>query len=260
MSALDQTPVRSENPYPYPADTPKLPEDIPPLGQPKSLTLRFSSAADFHAIKDLFNGPRKKQIDPKNFVNPRSNADLLRDVAHGYAVMAIDENDDIRGFALATKHDARHDGERDAIEVGGVMADAKQIGIGKILVSMLALKVQFNAHTHDRVYAKVARNNEASNGLFRGSMAWDQVENEGARQALFDLAYQNKPSGNRDRCWYHFNQHSTERALALLDTLATAKALHTKDGRSVAVDLQIPPYYGVGEQTNSALESAPALN
>lgn len=145
------------------------------IERPKSLTIRFSRAADLEKVVDLYSGQRKAIIDPHNFIRARSFEELAEPVRSGAAALAIDENGDIRASALASVLDDGNGGKKNITEIGAVMCDVGGVGLSKVVIAMLGLKQTFDPRAGARVYAKVARDNAASNKIFTSSLAWDQV-------------------------------------------------------------------------------------
>lgn len=80
-------------------------------------------------------------------------------------------------------------------EIGAVMCDVGGVGLSKVVIAMLGLKQTFDPRAGARVYAKVARDNAASNKIFTSSLAWDQVRCRSESNTLFDVAYR----GNNGR-------------------------------------------------------------
>lgn len=209
---------------------------LPELGTPKSLTIRFSRASDVDSFVDLYSGPRKYRIDPKGFVRKRSYEELVESVKRGAAVLALDENGEIRASALAQRHKQPKLDNKHITEIGAVMCDIGGVGLPKLVVGMLALKQQFDPHASANVFAKVADDNDASNHVFSKSMGWDIVEDEDKRQTLFDAAYQGK-EGNRTRHWYQFNEAAAQNAQDALQKAIIDEALHGKNGKVIPLNV-----------------------
>lgn len=207
----------------------------PALGQPQSLTIRFSRASDLDKVIDLYTGERKKQIDPGNFVRPRSIDELAYPVVNGAAALALDENGDIRASALAQRYDDGACGKKNLTEIGAVLCDVGGIGLSKTLLAMLSLKQTFDPLANKRVFAKVARENEASNSVFSRSLQWQPVECEQKAGNLYDVAY-NQKQGLRDRLWYFFTASAEEKAANILKTCLKDEGLKSKDGQVVPIN------------------------
>lgn len=206
--------------------------------QPKSLTIRFSRASDLEQVVDLYSGPMKEVIDPKNFVRPRSFEELAKPVKTGAAVLAIDEHGAIRASALASSYKDGAQGQNNLTEVGAVMCDVGGVGLAKIVVAMLSLKQNFDPKADSRVYAKVAQDNAASNKVFSSSLGWDAVDCNDHASTLYDVAYlASNGEGKRDRIWYHFTKGAQEKAAKILQTCVDEQALKTRDGS--VIDLNV---------------------
>lgn len=218
-----------------------LPENYtssPKPGMPESLTIRFSRASDLETVVDLYSGERKKQIDPQSFIRPRDPDELANPVRNGSAALAIDGNGHIRAAALANIHHDGADGSNNITEVGAVLCDIGGIGLSKLVISMLTLKERFNPKASGRVYAKVARENDASNALFSRSMAWDSVCPETEAPPLFDVAYRRyQGTGKRDRLWYAFKDSAKNKAVNLIRGALDREALTGKDGAIVRLNI-----------------------
>lgn len=207
------------------------------LGAPKSLTIRFARASDMDKVIDLYTGERKKQIDPGNFVRPRSIEELAFPVQNGAAALALDENGDIRASALAERYDDGAGGQKNITEIGAVLCDVGGVGLSKTLLAMLSLKQAFDPKANKQVYAKVAKNNVASNSVFSKSLQWEAVECEERAQDLFDVAYKKK-AGLRDRLWYYFSPSAEDKATRILEHCVSNQGLSGKDGKHVAVNTE----------------------
>lgn len=207
--------------------------------RPKSLTIRFSRAADLEQVVDLYSGDRKRTIDPKNFIRPRSYEELAGPVRSGAAALAIDEKGDIRASALASIYDDGNGGKNNITEVGAVICDVGGVGLSKIIIAMLGLKQTFDPRAGDRVYAKVARDNVASNKIFASSLDWDTVTCPKEAGALYDIAYRGKTDqGRRDRLWYHFNDTAQGTASNIIQSCVDQEALKAKDGSAIALNIE----------------------
>lgn len=208
---------------------------LPPLDRPKSLTIRFSRASDVDAFVDLYSGPRKYRIDPKGFVRKRSFEEIVESVKRGAAVLALDENGEIRASALAQRHD--HAGHEDNFtEIGAVMCDVGGVGLPGLVVGMLSLKQHFDPRASAAVFAKVAFDNDASNHVFARSMAWDVVTDQRKRKTLFDSAYRGK-KGDRSRIWYEFGQAAADKAYDTIKQAVIDEKLTGKDGRHIDLNV-----------------------
>lgn len=205
------------------------------LGMPKSLTIRFSRASDMEQVIDLYTGARKKQIDPGNFVRPRSVEDLAFPVANGAAALAFDENGDIRASALAEHYGDGACGRKNITEIGAVLCDVGGVGLSKTLLAMLSLKQAFDPMANKRVFAKVAKENTTSNRVFSHSLQWDPVHCGQQAEGLFDVAYKKK-QGLRDRLWYYFSRSAEDKAANILQTCVRDEGLKSKDGHFVEVN------------------------
>ena len=211
-------------------------ENLPALSEPQSLTIRFSRASDIDTFVDLYSGPRKYRIDPKGFVRKRSYEELVQSVKSGAAVLALDENGEIRASALAQRHKQPKLDDKYITEIGAVMCDIGGVGLPNLVVGMLALKQQFDPHASANVFAKVARDNGASNHVFSNSMQWDLVQDNEKCKTLFDAAYQGK-DGNRTRLWYQFNAEAVQRAEDALKKAIMDEALHGKNGKKIPLNV-----------------------
>lgn len=211
---------------------------LPPLDRPNSLTIRFSRASDVENFIDLYSGPRKYRIDPKGFVRKRSPEEIIEAVKRGAAVLALDENGEIRASALAQRHDKSdgHSNGNNFTEIGAVMCDVGGIGLPKLVVGMLSLKQHFDPKANAAVFAKVADDNDASNHLFEKSMQWNVVECQEKRKQLFDVAYNGK-EGNRTRIWYEFGEASSDKAYESIKQAVIDEELRSKDGRHVSINV-----------------------
>lgn len=213
-------------------------EALPPLKTPEKLTIRFSRASDIDTFVDLYSGPRKYQIDPKGFIRERSYKELVESVKRGAAVLALDENGHIRASALAQRHHHAETEAENFTEIGAVMCDVAGVGLPKLVVGMLSLKQHFDPRANAKVYAKVARDNDASNHVFAKSMKWNKVSDEARRESLFDVAYAEKNGeGNRTRTWYAFREAAQERAVEEIRTAIVNEALHGKNGQVIPLDV-----------------------
>jgi len=209
------------------------------LERPESLTIRFSRAADLEKIVDLYSGQRKTIIDPHNFVRPRRFEELAEPVRSGAAALAIDENGNIRASALASVYRDGNGGKKNITEIGAVMCDVGGVGLSKIVLAMLALKQTFDPRAGERVFAKVARDNAASNKVFASSLGWDQVNCPHESSTLYDVAYRsNRGQGKRDRLWYHFSGAAREKASGILQSCVDQEALKSKDGSIIALNIE----------------------
>lgn len=207
--------------------------------RPESLTIRFSRAADLEKIVDLYSGQRKKTIDPQNFIRPRSFDELAEPVRSGAAALAIDENGNIRASVLASVCDDGNGGRKNITEIGAVMCDVGGVGLAKVVIAMLGLKQTFDPRAGDRVYAKVARDNTASNKIFSSSLDWDRVTCPREAGTLFDVAYRgSNTQGKRDRLWYHFNTTAQNKAASILQSSVDQEALKAKDGSIIALNIE----------------------
>lgn len=211
---------------------------LPALGRPGSLSIRFAKASDLEKVYDLYSGERKRQTDPQRFVRPRQYEEVASAVRNGSAALAIDENGHIRAAALAKRHHDGASGSQNLTEIGAVLCDVPGVGLSKLVISMLALKQQFDPHASGRVFAKVARDNGPSNTVFSKSLAWDAVCHHSEAPYLYDVAYRaNKDSGKRDRIWYAFREKASERAVEILRNALDNEALHGKDGSSIKLNV-----------------------
>lgn len=209
------------------------------LERPESLTIRFSRAVDLEKIVDLYSGNRKSLIDPHNFVRPRSFEELAEPVRAGAAALAIDENGHIRASALASIYHDANGGKNNITEIGAVMCDVGGVGLSKALLAMLALKQTFDPRAGKRVFAKVARDNVASNKVFAASLGWDQVRCPRESSTLFDVAYRsNSGQGKRDRLWYHFSDAAQEKASSILQCCVDQEALISRDGSMIMLNIE----------------------
>ena len=208
-------------------------------GRPESLTIRFSRAADLEKVVDLYSGHRKSIIDPHHFVRPRSFEELAGPVRSGAAALAIDENGEIRASALASVYHDGNGGKKNITEIGAVMCDVGGIGLSKAVLAMLALKQTFDPRAGERVFAKVARDNAASNKVFASSLGWDQVRCPRESATLYDVAYRShRGEGKRDRFWYHFNGAAKEKASSILQGCVDQEVLQAKDGSVVRLNIE----------------------
>jgi hypothetical protein len=203
--------------------------------RPKSLTIRFARASDMDKVIDLYTGERKKNIDPGNFVRPRNMEELSHPVQYGAAVLALDENGVIRASALAERLEDGACGRKNITEIGAVLCDVGGVGLSKTLLAMLSLKQAFDPKASKQVYAKVARNNTASNAVFEKSLQWEPVECEEQSRGLYDIAYKNK-QGLRDRLWYYFSRKAENKAIRILEQCAAQEGLNGKDGIFIPVN------------------------
>lgn len=212
--------------------------NLPRLGKPQSLTIRFSRASDLNDVLELYGGVRKQQIDPKGFVRDRSYNELEAPVKNGAAALAIDERGFIRAAALASLHRDGDTGKNNIIEIGAVLCDVGGVGLSKVVLSMLALQHQFDPNASGRVFAKVAADNGASNKIFSHSMEWDTVCPQKEAPNLYDVAYRlNQGNGHRDRLWYAFRECAAKKAVDTLRNALDSAALHGKDGSTIPLNI-----------------------
>jgi hypothetical protein len=136
---------------------------LPELNTPKTLTLKFTSARDLPAITSLFNGYRKSQMDPAGQIRERSFAELADPIMSGRAIIAEDENNDIRFVALASRHLNTSQPEQSFTEIGAVMCDVGGFNLTQTALSFLAT---VRHRSNDDVHALVSTSNIAPQKVF----------------------------------------------------------------------------------------------
>lgn len=215
---------------------------LPPLDTPKSLTIRFSRASDLDKVVALYTSPRKDQIDPQGFVRPRTHEELAQPVKNGAAALALDENGVIRASALTAHYSDGACGSKNITEIGAVMCDVGGVGLAKTLLAMLSLKQTFDPLANKRVYAKVARENEASNRVFSSSLGWTPIECPINADELYNVAYRKK-AGQRDRVWYHFTGAAEIKAADVLKTCVEKEGLSGRGGKFIPLNIDASSFY-----------------
>ncbi len=194
---------------------------------PEKITLRFSNAADITNVLSFFNGERKQSADPRGNLRTRSAGELTQPISKGDAVLAIDEHNNIRCFALAAHHINKDAPEKNFTEIGAILCDVGGFRLAELAISMLALDQSRSPESKNKIHARVAPDNIAPNKIFSSKLGWETVVNESQRQDLFDTQYQNLPPQERvDRIWYAFSDKAFKTAENIVNTHLSSGVLH----------------------------------
>lgn len=215
-------------------DQPSARPALPELSVPKTLTLKFTSARDLPAVTSVFNGYRKTQMDPANQIRPRSFSEIADPIMAGRAIIAEDENHDIRFVALASRHLNTDTPQNSFTEIGAVMCDVGGFNLAQTALSVLA---NDRAEKHEDVHALVSAQNIAPQKVFGKHLEWQTVRCDTQSTSLYDTQKRHmSPLKRASKLWYEFENRAQEKAQALIERTMETGVLVSKTGAEIGLD------------------------
>ncbi len=227
---------------------PSLPATPSSPSLPKHLTMRFTNASDTNNVVELFNSERKKSMDPNSKIRKRNQDELATSIETGSAVIALDEQEEIRFFGMASEHFSFGQDHPEAIiELGAIMSDIGGYGVAQLGSAMLALKeanrlrMEFPFLYTSGVHALVAKDNLPAQKVFTRDLGWSGISSDQDCSRLFRTQgkYTNNPDAQQSRLWLEFGHKASEKAANIVVGALSKQRLTSRRAPSSSIPIDL---------------------